>query len=188
MAVGSRDLLTQALPILLLTAVGGTLAGGVLSTMEAALRAIPALIVVAPALISLRGTINGALGARLGTAVHMGLVGGDAGRREVLENVTASLLLSLVTSFAAAAFGYGATVAFGHDAGSFGVLATVSVAAGFTGGLLLAGLTVATVLVAHRRGLDPDNVTSPVLATVGDLVTLVLLFVFAGILVGGSVP
>lgn len=179
-------LYTQALPILLLTALGGAIAGSVLAGMEAVLRAIPALIVVAPALISLRGTINGALGARLGSAAHMGLLGGDRWRDEIVENVAAGLTLSAAMSAVAAGLGYLTTFALGLDPGDPVGLLVVSVAAGLTSGLLLAGVTVATVLVAHRRGLDPDNVTSPILATVGDIVTLALLFAFATVWTGGT--
>lgn len=176
---GDVGLYTQALPILALTAVGGAVAGSVLAGMEAVLRAIPALIVVAPALISLRGTINGSIGARLGSAAHMGLLSGDQRRDEILENVLAGLTLSATMSTVAAAFGYVTTWMVGHDPGDPVGLVVVSVAAALTSGLLLSGVTVATVLVAHRRGLDPDNVTSPILATVGDIVTLAFLFLYA---------
>lgn len=178
-SVASRDLVTQALPVLLLTAVGGTVAGSVLAGMGEALRAMPALIVVAPALISLRGTISGAVGARLGSAAHMGLLDGEGRWDEVWENVAAGLALSLVVSAAAALFAYGVTAGLGLPAGELAPLVAVSVAAGFGGGIVLAGITVATVLLAYRHGLDPDNVTSPTLATLGDIVTLALLFVFA---------
>lgn len=178
--MASREIVVQALPVLLLTAVGGALAGGVLVGMADALRALPALIVVAPALISLRGTINGAMGARLGSAGHMGLLDGGEGRAEVLENVVASLTLTAGISAAAAVFAWGATALLGLAPGDLVALVVVSVGAGLASGLVLAGLTVATVVLARRRGLDPDNVTSPILATVGDIVTLLFLLLFAG--------
>lgn len=176
---GDVGLYTQALPILALTAVGGAVAGSVLAGMEQVLRAIPALIVVAPALISLRGTINGSIGARLGSAAHMGLLTGRGRRAEIVENVLAGLTLSASMSTVAALLGYATTWLVGRDPGDPVGLVLVSVAAALTSGLLLSGVTVATVVVAHRRGLDPDNVTSPILATVGDIVTLAFLFLYA---------
>lgn len=176
---GDVGLYTQALPILALTAIGGAVAGSVLAGMEPVLRAIPALIVVAPALISLRGTINGSIGARLGSAAHMGLLSGDSRREEITENVLAGLTLSATMSTVAAALGYATTWLLGHAPGDPVGLVVVSVAAALTSGVLLSGVTVATVLLAHRRGLDPDNVTSPILATVGDIVTLAFLFFYA---------
>ena len=41
---------------------------------------------------------------------------------------------------------------------------------------MLVFLTVGIVIFTFRRGLDPDNITGPALATIGDLITLVVLF------------
>jgi len=41
----------------------------------------------------------------------------------------------------------------------------------------LIGLTVIVALFSYRRGWDPDNVTSPLIASIGDLVTIACLYI-----------
>ena len=54
--------------------------------------------------------------------------------------------------------------------------AGIALFAGFTSGVILAVLAILTVYIAFRRGYDPDNITSPILATIGDIITITCIF------------
>ena len=51
-------------------------------------------------------------------------------------------------------------------------------------GIMLSTLTVSLALVTYSRGLDPDNVLSPSLATVGDILTVLCLLVSIKLVTG----
>lgn len=187
--------LRQSLPFLLMTALGGLVAGVLLQGMRGVLETMPGLLVLVPAMIGLRGNISSSLGARLGSAIHLGLVGSTAGgtrlrdvlrNRELVENVNGSLALSVIMPAIAALAAYGTSRIFGLAIIGLGPLFLIAVASGLASGVILAGITVAIVLVAHRRGLDPDNVTGPFLATVGDVLTLLILLGMATAVAGAT--
>jgi len=144
----------------------------------------PGLIVIVPAIIGLRGNINGALGSRLGSAAHLGLI--DVKKvfnKETKENVKASVVTSVGTALLLGFLGWLTSAALGYNTNAL-ILITVTLIAGTLAGLILAVATVGIVIVAFKRGLDPDNITGPFLATFGDVVTVFCLL-GAVILVGG---
>ncbi len=184
--------LRQSLPVLSLTALGGLVAGLFLEGMRGILEALPGLLVLVPAMIGLRGNINSSLGSRLGSAIHLGLIGSARDRgfatafrdRELRENVNGSLLLSVLMPAIAAVAAYVTSLALGLPTISVLTLLAIAVVSGVVSGIVLAVITVMIVLMSVRRGLDPDNVTAPFLATVGDVLTLVILLSSAYLIAG----
>jgi mgtE-like transporter len=166
--------LKQSLPLLVLMGIGEVFAGALFGHSTDALDMLPGLIVLVPALIGLRGNINTTLGSRLGSAAHMGLISSNSfWNDEMKENVKASLILSVVMSLVAGLLAYGTTMALGKS--SLKIIA-IAVISGSLAGVILAFITIAIILYAFRRGLDPDNVTGPSLSTFGDLITLGCIF------------
>ncbi len=62
-----RRTLRQGLVALILSTVAGFIAGLTLSGIGDTLQALPGLLILIPASVGMRGTIFGAIGARLGT-------------------------------------------------------------------------------------------------------------------------
>ena len=78
----AKEMVKQSLPLLILCGIGGVVAGNTFSGMKDIFQPgsssfIPGLIVVIPAIIALRGNISTALGSRLGSAYHLGLIDAD---------------------------------------------------------------------------------------------------------------
>lgn len=179
--------LEQALPVLLLLAVGSLATGIVLERMTALLRAFPGLIVLVPPLIGLRGNINTALGARMGSAIHLGVVDPTSlWDPEVRANVAGSLTLSTLMPALAGVLAWAASRLVGLEAMSLRLFVVVATVAGLASGIFLSAVTLAILVAAHRWGIDPDNVTGPALATIGDVVTLAVLYATAAVLAGGA--
>ncbi|UCF08949.1 MAG: magnesium transporter [Thermoplasmata archaeon] len=168
-----RGVLRQSLPLLLLCGIGEVFAGAVLGRNTRTLDMLPGLLVLVPALIGLRGNINTTLGSRLGSAVHMGLISTkNFWNDEMKENFKASLFLTIIMSAVAGLLAYITTVALGQSALNMLKLLAIAVIAGSIAGVILAFITVGIIFYAFKRGLDPDNVTGPSLATFGDIITL----------------
>ncbi len=177
----------EAMPVLLLTALAELMAGGLLQNIEVFYAILPGLVVLVPGLMQLRGNISTSLAQRLGSATHLGLISWGQGLNKPLRsNIKASLVLVTVMSFL---LGFGAwvatqIVAFTTLFSSGVVLVspmtlprfiTVSMTTALLASLVQVTTTVLVALVAHARGLNPDNITIPVVATVGDILTVVCL-------------
>src|SRR5438105_4029022 len=93
----------QGMAALLVSSGGDLLAGLTLGAITGTLDKLPGLLVLVPAAIGMRGNIFGALGSRLGTAIHTGEFTLSR-RAETLvgQNILASLTLTLSVSVALA--------------------------------------------------------------------------------------
>src|SRR5207245_5038631 len=82
-----------------ISSVGHLTAGLTLGAITHTLQLLPGLIVLVPAAIGMRGNIFGALGSRLGTAMHSGLFETTRRRDGMLyQNGFAVVVLSLSVS------------------------------------------------------------------------------------------
>lgn len=177
-SIGS--IVREALPFELVATVGGVLAGLILSGMTDELQMIPGLIVIAPAVLGMRGNISSTLGSRLGSAIHMGLITEvDRKNPELTNNIFGSLLLSFMLSIFLGILGHFMTLAMGLESAGPLVLIAIAVIAGVSSGLILSVVAVLFALGMFRFGFDPDNVVTPSIATIGDIVSMIMLFIAA---------
>lgn len=182
MRVGS--VLRQSLPLLLLCGIGEVFAGSILSGMKNILEENPGFLVLIPAIIALRGNISMALGSRLGSAVHLGLI--DTKKiynKEMKENFKATIFLSIIVSAIAGVLAYLTSLIFNIDANAPFLIGT-AVLAGMVAGIILTFVTIIVIKISINKGYDPDNVTTPTLATIADIITILSLFGSA-LLIGG---
>src|SRR4051794_35251594 len=109
----------QGLVALLVSSVGDLVAGLTLASITHTLDRLPGLLVLVPAAIGMRGNVFGALGSRLGTAIHAGtfrlsrradtVVGQNVGAALVLS-LSISVLLAVLAKVMSDAFGVGKTI------------------------------------------------------------------------------
>lgn len=178
-----RSTVIQGLSILILCTLIGLCAGFALQGMEKRLLLLPGLAVMIPPLLDLRGNINGALASRLGTALHTGIIRAELKlTSELKANLIASLVLSFITSVTIGGLAWAVGVVMGV-AVNMASLMLVAIIAGFFSGLLLVLITVSVAVFTYVRGWDPDNTTSPLMATVGDFLTVICIYL-AVVLVG----
>ena len=170
---------------LLISSGGDLLAGLTLGSITGTLESLPGLLVLVPAAIGMRGNVFGALGSRLGTAVHTGTFRMSARRDTVVgQNLAAALSMSLSVSFVLAFLAKAICVAFGlENTISIADFVVISVIGGFLSSIVVLGITVAVAQLGVRHNWDLDNVTSPIVTAAGDVVTLPALFL-ATFLVG----
>ncbi|MFW5928599.1 MAG: magnesium transporter, partial [Thermoplasmatota archaeon] len=60
----------------------------------------------------------------------------------------------------------------------------ISIATGLTSGLLLSFIAFFIIVLSVKWGIDPDNITGPLLTTLGDVFSLTILFTYS-IFIGG---
>ena len=177
----------QSAAALLVSIVATLIAGLTLASSEERLGQLPGLLLLVPAAIAQRGNVFGALGSRLGTAIHTGEFFLTRRTDTVFgQNVLASMALSTVAATWIAIIGWLLAQLFGV-VGAMSLLdfVAVSVVGGVLASLLVLGITVALAAGSTRFGWDLDNVTAPLVTGTGDLVTLPALII-GSFLVGPS--
>jgi mgtE-like transporter len=133
--------------------------------------------VLIPAAIGMRGNIFGALGSRLGTAIHTGTF--TLSRRTstvVGQNVLSALALTFVISLALAALAKSIALAFALRSISLLDFVVISMVGGVISSAVVLAITVGVAAGSTRFGWDMDSVAAPVITAAGDMVTLPSLF------------
>jgi len=165
--------LRESLLALSVSVIGGLCAGIFLGKMTFFLTAFPGLLVLIPGAIGMRGNIFGALGSRLSTNLHIGLLSPELKRSKILsENIFSSLILTLILSMFLAFIAKGICIIFGFESISLVDFTLISIIAGLISSIIMLPLTMFISLKSFERGWDPDNISTPIIATFGDLFTL----------------
>lgn len=178
------SIVREALPFELIATVGGVAAGIIFSGMTNELEMIPGLLVIYPGVLGLRGNISSTLGSRLGSAIHLGLVTDlDRHNPELMNNISGSLILSVITAFILGILGHFVTLALGFESAGVFKLTLICVISAFTSGVILSFVAALLAVGMFRFGFDPDNVVTPSIATIGDIVSMLMLFLSAKLVV-----
>jgi len=172
----AKEMLKQSLPLLIFCGLGGIVAGSTLGGMVQIFQKIPGLIVVIPAIIALRGNISTALGSRLGSAYHLGIIDAEnMWNGELKQNILGSIALSFITSVIIGILAYVSSILLNVYPDPLKLI-TIVILAGVISALILTQLTIVIIYIVFKRGYDPDNITGPALATFGDIVTMLCIF------------
>jgi mgtE-like transporter len=169
--------LRQGLVALALSTVAGFVAGLTLAHLSGTLATFPGLLILIPAAVGMKGTIFGAIGARLGTASAAGLLTIDLRPGGVLRrNVQVAVLTTFSSSLWLAVLARVAGAVTGHPSVGFWDLLTISVIGGAIGSVAILAITVALSAASARLGWDLDSVSTPMVTALGDMTTLPSLF------------
>ncbi len=164
----------QSLGALCILAVTSVIAGVVLGQSHGRMAELPGLLLLVPAAIALPGKIFGALGSRLGTAIHTGTFRLSLRSSSLVgQNVRAAMVLTMAMSLVLALLASAAASMLGVE-GAIGVAdyVAISVVGGTLAAVLVTLVTLGMAAASVRWGLDPDNVTAPVVTAAGDVLAL----------------
>jgi mgtE-like transporter len=171
--------------------IAGLIAGFLIAYQLDVFRHYPWALALYPALISTR-IINGLLSGRLSTGLHLGTINPQffGNTKTFRKLIHAVIVLTLVTSLAVSviSLGFGYLI-LGIKLTDFPAILSVMVST-LALGLLFSLVTVKVAFVSFKRGLDPDIVVYPVIATSASVFitlcyvgVLKLLYFFPGTLI-----
>ncbi|MGB2728398.1 MAG: magnesium transporter [Halobacteriota archaeon] len=150
------------------------------------LQLLPGLMILIPPAIAMRGNIYSALVSRLGTSMHLGLFSPTLKKGSVLhQNAYASLLLTLILSVILGFLAKLVADAFATPDVEYISLRgfiLISVIGGLISGIILLGIAILVSITGYRRNWDLDNMSSPIITSAGDMITIPALFLAAIIL------
>ncbi|MCK4937830.1 MAG: magnesium transporter [Methanosarcinales archaeon] len=171
---------------LLLMSFMSLAAGIVLGMMTGVLETMPGLILLITPAIGMRGNIFGAMGSRLGTALHTGMFSTSLKSDSILiQNVFASMVNTLFVSFALGVMARMLALILNINSIGLVEFVLISMIGGLISSVFVLLITVGVAVTGHNRGWDIDNMSAPIITAAGDMVTLPALF-FAVILIGGD--
>lgn len=178
-----RRIVVESYPILLISVFISLFAG---MTLQGSLERIEGTLVMmmVPLLNGIGGNLGCILGARLGSALHLGMVEPRLKGRVLKGNVNASVLTIVgVFLFISVIF---FMIAYTWGMGFIG--ATKHAFAFILAGMLLTPViimfTIVLAFISFRKGLDPDNVVIPIITSIIDVVAAVCLLIIAINIVG----
>jgi len=170
----ARDL-KETLFSLVFCTFGDLITGVTIGYFTDKLHVLPALLVLIPPAIGMRGNIFASLGSRLGTYLHTGEV--ILGKKSSLlkDNINVSFALSFSMSLY---IGILAWIIARHIGMKVDLvdLALISIFAGIFSALLMIFFTFLIAFLSFKKGWNPDNITAPLITLAGDIITLPLLF------------
>jgi mgtE-like transporter len=165
------------------TTVVAVLAGLALRGAEHRLFDAPWILALIPVINAVGGNLGSVLGSRLTSALHLGTIS-TVRDRELRTNLAATGAMALSVYVAVALLAWALAPRLGLGGAGLGLfpLAGIVLGAGAFITLGVIGLSLGAAFIAFRRGLDPDDVVVPVVATFADLLGVVAVIVLSGVL------
>ena len=160
----------QSLPVLAVSTLLATVAGIFMGLAEEMLIALTMVLLLIPVFNAEGGNLGGILSSRLTSAYHLGLI--KMGRRpegETRTNFICTLLLSILIFPTLGLIAYGVSEAFGLVGLEFSEIVFICLMAWLFTTVLAIFVTYYFTYFFVKIGVDPDNVTIPMITSVMDV-------------------
>ena len=148
-------------------------AGGLISLLTPQFQAAPWILALFPPILTIRGGIGGIFSGNLATMLHLGLI-----RPRIRDNtpvytqlISSIFVITLLDTLAMGIFSFALNLAFGQASiGEAFFFIVIPPVACVTAMALSIPLTSIIAIATFRKGLDPDILVYPILASINDIV------------------
>lgn len=163
-----------SLPSLVVSLIIGFFGGTFLGTyLDKINRDYPGLLVILPGMMGLRGNVFSSMASRFSTMLYLGDLEPSLRDKKVLKNIAIAMLLSLIPVTILWAIGVLRGIQY-HALEILLVVVSSTILVSFILGYFTAFVTI----FAFKKEIDPDSIASPLVASMGDLLTIPALIAF----------
>ncbi|MBP1912716.1 magnesium transporter [Thermococcus stetteri] len=156
---------------------GGTFLGKYFDLMR---KQFPGLLIVLPGIMGLRGNVFGSMASRFSTLLYLGDLKPSLREKKVLKEIVLRMLISLIPIFIL----WGIGVLTGIKKNALDVLLIV-ISSTILVSFILGYFTAFVTIFSFRKDVDPDSIAAPLVASMGDFLTVPSLVMFI-LLIGHS--
>lgn len=138
---------------------------------------IPLLLALIPVINGMGGNIGSILGARIASGLHVGYISPDLKGKELKKNAIDTLILGLITFTFLAIFIYLLSPLIGLEMGDLNLIKLLGImlGAGIILLIVVIFLGISVAMFSFKKGVDPDNVVTPIVTTVCDALGIICL-------------
>ncbi len=175
-----KRILKESVPVLTLAAIISMVTGAALNLNTQFWAVLPIFLMLVPSLNDVGNGLGCIISSRITTLLTLGLIKPELKTSDVLkENIMAVAMIGVLSSFYLGAVNFFAAKISGIclepvSAWIFFIVCLISV------GMLTFLVTIISVFIAFlswRKGLDPDNVTIPIVTSLSDVLGVFCLLV-----------
>jgi len=163
----------EVFPSEIISIIGDILAGIILTILIVPFKSFLILILIVPALLSMRGNISGPFIARTSRDIIIG----EFNKKSWFENILATYALSIFIAFLIGLFGILLNYFFVRV---FIITNIILILIPIISILLTLSISIPIStflnLIVFRRGLDPNNVVNPIMTAVDDFFTVLCFY------------
>ncbi|MCW3979620.1 MAG: magnesium transporter [Candidatus Bathyarchaeota archaeon] len=164
-------------------------AGGLISILTPQFGAAPWILALFPPILTIRGGIGGIFSGNLATMLHLGLIRPRIRRNTPVyaQLISAVFAITLVDTLAMGVFAFLLNLVLGRAyLGQVLIFAVVPPVACVLAMSVSIPLTSLLAIAAFRRGLDPDILVYPILASINDMVVTAAFVVTVYLVLSGG--
>ena len=166
----------QSLPVLFVALLGGLFAGLILEGIIESVERFPGLLVMVPVFLATRGNVYGALGGRIASGLHQGLIDPRFEWNDRLINaVIASFVNGIGISIVIGVVTWLALLLIGWERALLVEFVLIMLIAGVLTSIVLIFGLLLLIFAGFKRGYDPDNLVGPIVTTLGDIFGMLFL-------------
>ncbi len=180
-----RKIIRESIPILGFCVLLELVGGNFLDSTKSTLLEMPIILVLIPVVNGLGGNLGTIFGSRLSSGMHLGLTELSWKDKKLWEDIRLSFLVGLLIFLIMTLAIWFLAPLMGVGVGDlrFGEFFAIAILAGIFATVIAIGVSVFTAFLSFKQGIDPDNVVTPLVTTLGDISGIFLIIIFFTIIV-----
>ena len=170
----------QSYPSLIIALIGSVLVGYLLDIVQhwAVFNEISELIIMTPVLLNLKGNLETTLAARISTQANLGNLDQSSKWNILIGNFAIIQIQAIFYGLLAGIFSWCFGGLVHKELNTFNeslLMMSSSMMSASMGSFLISSLMILLICSSRVFNIDPDNIATPLAASMGDLVTLFFL-------------
>ena len=173
----ASNIIKQSFPLLTICIGIEIMSGQLLNMNKEQFLNIPLLLALIPIINGMGGNIGSILGARLASGLHVGYITPDLKGEELKKNAIDTIILGVITFTFLAFFIYLISPIIGLDTSEMTLfkLFGIMLGAGIILIVVVILLGISVAIYSFKKGVDPDNVVTPIITTSCDALGIICL-------------